>query len=304
MRRLLLILLTITILIGLPRLADKFREDRISQKGKPTGTSPLDIAQQNPSKTESGPSLPAGVNSGAPSAAAQAIPVSLKTSDVQTSSKAEAQRAGPASLPASEDELISAIQKELIRIGYYAGPITGKWSKASRAAARSFARQANRHARHPKPTLKLLSTLQAAQPGGKREAGRDSSELHLQSAEPAVSGEGVTVKPPVESTRVGMQSDGYLPPWEKNGTAPQHISAKSEVVLRPASGLPVPAITERDTNEVPAVETRKPSKRVTHKRHRLARAARERRRYSSYRGPATPVRRRVFGSGNFGWPGL
>src|SRR5258706_327331 len=163
-RRLLLILLTITILIGLPRLADKFREDRISQKGKPTGTSPLGIAQQNPSKTESGPSLPTGVNSEAPSASAQAIPVSLKTSDVQTSSKAETPRAGPASLPASEDELISAIQKELIRIGYYAGPFTGKWSKASRAAARSFARQANGHARHPKPTLKLLSTLQAARP--------------------------------------------------------------------------------------------------------------------------------------------
>src|SRR5258706_8779234 len=83
-----------------------------------------------------------------------------------------------------------------------------------------------------------------------------------------------SAKPPVAPTWVGMQSDGYLPPWEKNGTAPQRISAKSEDVLRPADGLPVPAITERDKNEVPAAETRETSKRVIRKRHRIARAVR------------------------------
>ena len=66
-------------------------------------------------------------------------------------------------LPANGKELISAIQKELSRLGYYDGPDSGRWSRAVRLGAREFIRRTGgRHERHPQPSLELLASLQAA----------------------------------------------------------------------------------------------------------------------------------------------
>lgn len=305
MRRLLLTLFTIATLIGLPRLADRFREVRVSDNGNGEGALPAKVGQQprvesEPSAKSSAPNLQAGQS------APQAIPVSLKSPEAQAQPKSALQGAGQSPLQLSDEEVIAAIQKELVRLGYYDGAVNGKWNRGSRAAARAFARHESGRARNQRPTLKLLAVLQAAQPEGKHEVEREP-DLHLQSAEPAAQSRAPndTSIPIPEPARVTAQSDGYLPPWEKEGTtAPQRVSASSEDVLRPAPALPSSRSVTKEDAQTREERHSRNARNSGRRRHRFVRAARERRNYASYRGSGIWIRRRSFGNSNFSWPGL
>ncbi len=110
-------------------------------------------------------------------------------------------------LPATDGELIVAIQKEMARIGAYDGPITSAWTDRVRGAVRKFTGSG----RTP-PSVELLNSLRAAKPAMKEAVVRQGATMNLQAAQDVINGRippVVIIAPPEE----GIPSDGYLPPW-------------------------------------------------------------------------------------------
>ena len=116
--------------------------------------------------------------------------------------------AGPVAppLPANEEALIAAIQKELARTGFYNGPITSAWTDGVRGAVRKFTGSGR-----TKPSPELLMSLRAAKPQIKEGVVHRGATMNLQAAQDMINGRipFVTVTPPEQ----GISSDGYLPPW-------------------------------------------------------------------------------------------
>jgi peptidoglycan hydrolase-like protein with peptidoglycan-binding domain len=116
---------------------------------------------------------------------------------------------------ANEPELILAIQKELIRLNYYEGPITDKWSRPVRSAVRAFLRKTGGRARSPQPTAWLLTALQATESvkkqAPKAPEGARPEEKPIRPSEPVV------VELPSQQNAAASvpaaQNDDYLPPW-------------------------------------------------------------------------------------------
>jgi len=135
-RPLILIVCTVAVLFGLPRLAAYFREPLHFRLILDTS----DNRAKNVNRT--------------PAASTAIAPAS----NAEKGAIAQANSATP-SLPTSEADLIVAIQQELARIGYYGGPITAGWTEGVRDAVRKFSGSGR-----TKPSQQLLTALRAAKP--------------------------------------------------------------------------------------------------------------------------------------------
>jgi hypothetical protein len=183
-RPVILIICTVAVLIGLPRLAVYFREPKhfgliLDAPGKRTA----DVR-----RTAAPPA-----NGLAPASNAVKEPV------------VQANSATP-SLPASEADLIVAIQRELARIGYYGGPITTGWTEGVRDAVRKFSGLGR-----TKPSQQLLIALRAAKPEFQGNVARQGATLNLQAAQDLINGRIPATL--VDTPEEGLLSEGYLPPW-------------------------------------------------------------------------------------------
>jgi hypothetical protein len=228
MRRLLLILFTIAVLIGLPRLANEFRQDAASPALGPSGTlSGTASREEQADGKRPRASAAALQNNGTPfrPPSAVALSVSLKPADVPAANNGAA-----ALMPANQGELVSAIQKELKRLGYYDGPIGVTWSRPVRVAARNFTRHFEGRVRNPWPTVKFLEALRAIHPEGAREVNRDVPQLNLQTAEPVRSPprDKAAIAIPADMTSSSAEGDSYLPPWERTKAAPYRVAVKPD----------------------------------------------------------------------------
>ncbi len=138
-------------------------------------------------------------------------------------------------LPGDGRELISAIQKELSRLGYYDGPNSGRWSKAVRHGVREFIRRTGgRHVHHPQPSLELLASLQAANLVELEAKPENSSDRH-----PIRQAELRPARSPVEAiaaTPQPAQSDDYLPPWMTRHASAAKSEANSAADVTPPAG--------------------------------------------------------------------
>jgi len=180
-RPVILIICTVAVLIGLPRLAVFFRE--------PQDFGNVDVILDAPRNR-----VAEVKHAGTPKF------VSVKEPVVETSS------AKPA-LPVNEADLIVAIQQELARIGYYGGPITSAWTEGVRGAIRKFSGSGR-----TKPSQQLLTALRAAKPEIKGVPASQGATINLQAAQDLINGR-------VPATLVvtpddGLLSEGYLPPWK------------------------------------------------------------------------------------------
>ncbi len=195
-----------------------------------------------------------------------------------------------ASRPASssEAELVSAIQKELARLDYYGGPITDRWSKAARLAARHFIRASGNREHNPSPTAELLAALQSTsatpkQTASARRPAQDdvkpvrSSEAPLKEITPKKE---VLPKASTPAPEPAAQNDDYLPPWMSQKAGRMRVSSKENAKI-PADT--VPEAVGRTAHEAPEAED-EPQTRRHHKRHRVERPAKSRGHYASYRG--------------------
>jgi hypothetical protein len=181
-RPVVLIICTVAVLLGLPRLAVYFRQP------KHFGLM-LDAPGNRVRDVKRTPAPASTV--AAPASNAEKEPV------VQANS-------APPSLPASEAGLIVAIQQELARIGYYGGPITAGWTEGVRDSVRKFSGSGR-----TRPSQQLLTALRAAKFQGN--VVRQGATLNLQAAQDLINGRvpATLVGAPEE----GLLSEGYLPPW-------------------------------------------------------------------------------------------
>ncbi|MBI4723709.1 MAG: hypothetical protein HY765_01420 [Rhodomicrobium sp.] len=197
----------------------------------------------------------------------------------------------------NRDELVLAIKKELIRLGYYEGPVTSIWTKAAQASARRFIHHTGSRVPRPQPTIELLTALQAAQPIVKRKAGRPKAQLERQelpaSAHPALTRKTVRNNPAatVENPQPGTTGGDYLPPW---------VSKKAD------PGPLIPSGGRADTGSAAGAhgKSARASHRAHRRRHRLARPSRGRRSYTRYREKPQWGRRSTVASAGFAWQGL
>jgi len=150
MRTLLLLFLTIAILIGLPRLADRFREAPAETTLHSRGTQDTAVAKTGQE------SRPLSIYQAPAVKDAGAVPAPLPPVRPALSKPLDS------SIPNSEPELISAISRELVRTGYYDGSPSARWSKKVRLAARRFSQSAPSGLPYRTPTQKLLLALRAA----------------------------------------------------------------------------------------------------------------------------------------------
>ena len=67
--------------------------------------------------------------------------------------------------PRDPANLVRAIQNELMRVGCYAGPVDGFWSKPTRAAMSAFTDRANARLPVDRPDDALLSLVKGSKPG-------------------------------------------------------------------------------------------------------------------------------------------
>ena len=67
--------------------------------------------------------------------------------------------------PRDPANLVRAIQNELTRVGCYAGPVDGSWSKPTRAAMSAFTDRANARLPVDRPDDALLSLVKGSKPG-------------------------------------------------------------------------------------------------------------------------------------------
>jgi hypothetical protein len=238
LRPLLLVSLTISVMIGMPRLVRVFR-------------APPAIPDQ-PSKVPGGPGAaqapvppvisPAAepVRPAEPPQAIEVIPAALQPAQppavTEASSPLREEQASPPPAPLTEEELIQAIQKELIRLELYHGPVTGRWTRGARHAARLFVRSTGGHDRRPQPSPALLAALQAA-----KTAQRQSVAINVSPDEPPT--RHTPAVPPAPATppakaesKPASRGEDYLPPW-MTGRSSDAASAEGGETHQVPAGL-------------------------------------------------------------------
>ncbi len=209
MRTISLSLLAIVTVFGIPRLANEYRASPPDAKAAPAIAVNPGTASR---KIESQPAIGAAPLQRRTNAvpvekpvAVQLVPVSLRPAEIPVVPASQA----PA-LPANGRELISAIQKELSRLGCYDGPDSGRWNKAVRHGVRQFIRRAGGYDRNPRPSLELLASLQAADPAKVEAKLEKGPAPDLQPVRQAGFNSKETLK---ASAAASEPSDDYLPPW-------------------------------------------------------------------------------------------
>ncbi len=288
MRPLLLIIFTVGMFIGLPRLADKFRDDRTAAAYAPVVGPAVEASRDGQSKAGGVPAVSsAAANSSAQSpVSGQPIQVAVRAAEVPLSPKTAP--AVTAAHPLDEDELIPAIQKELTRLGYYDGPITPRWNRAVRAAVREFG-----GVRRPRPTQRLLSALQAAQPAKRSEGRQQDQALKGETTDPVrpLPNYDRVVKVPASERQTVAQNDGYLPPWQAGSP-------------RSAENVAIPRDRAENQASESSARLSEAARVSSHRRHRTVRAAKERRYLVSYTEPRVVLRRTAYRTAGFFWPDL
>ncbi len=174
MRRLLLLFFTLVALIGLPRLADRFRDDRAALGSRARIASRSDDAKRSAASAEI-----AAAEAEASGKAAPAKPFSVTLAPTRP----PVEPISTAGSPATQQQLVVAIQRRLNRLGFYNGEMNGKWTKRVRAAAHEFARKSAIRVKTPKPTLELLRALETASAKAEAGSNRDAPSLNMQVAE-------------------------------------------------------------------------------------------------------------------------
>jgi hypothetical protein len=292
-------LLAACALIGIPRLVSELREYR-RESQKPAAP----LAMNAPLESRpaiSGAPTPKIADTAAPPkpapvqlVAIQREPPPLAGAGAKSSSLAS---------PPNEADLIPEIQKELTRLGLYDGPITDKWSRPVRSAAREFLRNTGNRSRHPQPKAGLLAMLKAAQIV-KKQAATPPEGVRPEEKPVLISGPSVKELPPkpdattletgtyraegVKETPLkqnvpapvpATQSDDYLPPWMTAKTDRARFASKSEAARsdEPA-GATRPVLAEAPSS------FDDPPKRRFHRRHHSERLWKGRRHYVSHRG--------------------
>ncbi|MGC1587183.1 MAG: peptidoglycan-binding domain-containing protein [Rhodomicrobium sp.] len=234
MRTIFLSLLSLAALFGIPRLVNEYRAPQLEAKeaqaiAASPGTVSHKLETQSAAAAAPIPARPGAMPVERP-VAVQLVPVSLRPAEFSAVPASEA----PA-LPGDGRELISAIQKELSRLGYYDGPNSGRWSKAVRHGVREFIRRTGgRHVHHPQPSLELLASLQAANLVELEAKPENSSDRH-----PIRQAELRPARSPVEAiaaTPQPAQSDDYLPPWMTRHASAAKSEANSAADVTPPAG--------------------------------------------------------------------
>ncbi len=259
MRTFSLFLIAVAIVFGIPRLVNEYRAPRLDENVPPAMAASQGAVTH---KIENLAAINAGALPGMTSAvlaeklaAVQLVPVSLRP--------AEASAVPAIQVPAiPAKELISAIQKELSRLGYYGGPGNGKWSKAVRAGARKFIRRSGGHERYQLPSLELLASLKAAnvvKPEAKPDKGPALDLRLIRQAEdprPIRQAELHPKESPLQESAAvaeAVPGDDYLPPWMKRSDSAAKREASS------AANNATPPAVSNITGQ------------VRHKRHRRER---------------------------------
>src|SRR5215469_13792471 len=222
-------LLAACALFGIPRLVGELREYRkdsprpapaivsVPPESQPAANAaPLPKAPDAPAPPKQAPMLVSLQRDASPPAA------------IPTPTPAVAGTAPPSapnSSPVKETDLIPAIQKELTRLGLYDGPITDKWNRPVRSAARDFFRRTGTRVRSPQPTAELLAALHAAD-FAKKQAASPREDTRA-GEKPAPAG-GATIK--------------VTAPDENAAT----LLPATPVPAAPVPSVPVPAVTNQD----------------------------------------------------------
>jgi len=266
MRPFFLVFLVISAVIGIPRLAYEIRNWNTEDKAL-AGAAIFIAPENQPSLSPVAPIQRTMQRDTPP--AVEHRPDSLQPSQFVAVPISEA-----SATPARAPEVISAIQKELSRLGYYDGPVTDRWSKAARHAARAFKRQTGHGVRHTHPSIELLMSLQTAQPLKKQETNPDA----VRDLQPPVAAQASpAIDPPKEAhvVEAAARNDDYLPPWMTTGKG------------RSADAGTMPPSRDGRQTELAEAPGRAEPRKITHHRlHRTARAWRERHAYQSYRSHA------------------
>jgi len=268
MRRLMIIASMISALIGLPRLADKFRDPQDAKNTLAQPPSPSHIEPSLPEERLVQAIQVVQVFQGIPLTPLPApMPVALTPSEPDKSQAAK--------LPLSDEDVIREIQRHLIRLGRYDGPVTDKWGRDVRAAARRFSRHAGLPHRHVKPTLELLQALKATDSDGLQQDSNETPERNQQFS-------ATDISEPAEPSRE------YLPPWTRDDKSVGNVSAETAAIQPEQVEQTKPA----------AVINSEGSKHQKKKRYaRVRKTVRyaARRSYRSYRPTFAQ-------GGNFAWP--
>jgi len=227
MRAFSLFVFAIVIVLGIPRLANKYYGvPQLAAKAPPAmvvgpGAVTNRIENQSAINAAALPRATSAVPVEKP-AAVRLVPVSLQPIEAPAVPVSQV----PA-IPASGKERVSAIQNELSRLGYYNGPSSGKWSRAVRSGAREFIRHTGSHIRNTRPSLELLESLRAAdfvKPEVKTDKEPPVEQQPIRQAE---------VRPkesPVResaATPEPASSDDYLPPWMTRAGSAANLDASS-----------------------------------------------------------------------------
>ncbi len=277
MRALLSIFFAACAVIGIPWVANEMRSG-LQESGAPA---PLAIGTPHQS-------LPAPI--ALPQLVSNATPDKKPPVQLVSLQRNQPAPLAAASRPASpgEAELVSAIQKELARLDYYGGPITDRWNKSARLAARHFMRASGGRERNPRPTAELLAALQSTssiqkQAASVRGQAQDDGKTVRSSEVPPKDMAPKKEVSPKLSTRApepAAQNDDYLPPWMSQKAGRTRVSSKEDGRI---SADAVPEAVERTAREAPEAEDESQTRRH-HKRHRVERPAKSRGHYASYRG--------------------
>src|SRR5262249_13015551 len=117
------------------------------------------------------------------------------------------------------------------------GPITDKWTRPVRSAAREFLRKNGSRARHPQPTGELLTALKAVEPVKKQAASPPAAARPEEKPVPPSefpvkeSPQKQSDAPPKQSASAPApesQNNDYLPPWMTPKTEQARFASKSE----------------------------------------------------------------------------
>ncbi|MGA7327217.1 MAG: putative peptidoglycan binding domain-containing protein [Rhodomicrobium sp.] len=205
MRWFLLAVFTVATLIGLPRLADTFRENGDKDSGASRASSPSQSHPGTASPQEAAASL-----------AKASLPGLVKAALHPAQDTSVASEGLP--VPSKRTALVLAIKRELDRLGYYDGALNGAWNRSARRAARRFIAVSKANA-DAEPGVQLLTALRAAP--------RIAKAKKLEVAENYQASKPGYVPPtaPLPAAEYPtVASDDYLPPWQRRNspaTAPQ-----------------------------------------------------------------------------------
>jgi hypothetical protein len=303
MRRFFLISLTITSILALPRIADRFREPRPEQKSKPAQPAAGNTSSENHTQVAepAHEAQSAAVNT-------QQLPAANPLAVAHSPVLPDVPAAGAIEPPAPQEDIVIAIKRELSRLKLYDGPLSQYWNRPVRMAARKFVRQAGLRVRYGKPSQQLLRALESTKADPRAPAGVDAMRLDMQVTQSLPeAAEGAAGQPgSPDAAAPWIVSNGYLPPWQEHGSADGGDNKVAREALAGEDAGRDKAGTDAAASQdaVPAIRRSRHTAR-SRKRYRTARVYRQLRSRRAFVGLHSWRYRRpyYFSSANYGWGG-